>query len=294
MCFLFVHFFLAFISFENTLFKLTKTKGGKMKKYLFGSIALFLLAGGVYANTKYYSVSCVAFQPTDKNEAFARWADDLHPTELAGTHIFFAPVYLPDSAKLLEVAVWVCDSNTTNDVSLMLSNSSLSTTPAGGTIVNMSSSGSIGYQCLTDTSINPDIIDNSAFSYWLYVSFGTYGSSLKLCNVRIKYELPTAGKEETKTDTYGSLSISQNKPNPSKGVTHITYQLPKKSNVSLKIYDSTGRVVKTLVQEEQDAGPYTLMWNGTDNRSNKVTNGTYFYILESAGEILTRKVIVLQ
>ncbi|MBI4721704.1 MAG: T9SS type A sorting domain-containing protein [Candidatus Stahlbacteria bacterium] len=58
---------------------------------------------------------------------------------------------------------------------------------------------------------------------------------------------------------------------PFTNLTIISYQLPTKSRVSLKIYDITGRIVKTLVNGEKNAGSYSVSFD-----ANHLTAGIYF------------------
>jgi len=70
-------------------------------------------------------------------------------------------------------------------------------------------------------------------------------------------------------------------PNPFNPSTTITYGIPENSSVSLKIYDSSGRVVRTLVNEPKSAGWYSLQWNGTNANGNQVSTGLYFAGLQA-------------
>ncbi len=94
---------------------------------------------------------------------------------------------------------------------------------------------------------------------------------------------PLGVKEESKGNVPQKFGMSQNRPNPSSGVTNIAYQIPKKSKVSLKVYDSSGCIVRTLIDSEQDAGHYTSTWYGKDNSIQSVPNGNYFYRLNCPG-----------
>ena len=78
-----------------------------------------------------------------------------------------------------------------------------------------------------------------------------------------------------------TITLEQNYPNPFNPQTHIRYGLPASADVQLKIYDVLGRLVKTLVNNQQSAGNYKVIWNGLDNGNNQVSSGVYFYNLQA-------------
>jgi hypothetical protein len=89
--------------------------------------------------------------------------------------------------------------------------------------------------------------------------------------------------------------LFQNCPNPFNPQTTINYTLPHDGDVSLKIYSITGELVKTLVNDKQDIGYYTVLWNGKDDRNNEVASGIYFYTLQVGNEYKsTRKMLLLK
>ena len=94
------------------------------------------------------------------------------------------------------------------------------------------------------------------------------------------------------------FELYQNYPNPFNPQTTIQYQLPAAAKVTLKIYDVTGREIKTLVSREQAPGLYTIRWNGKSDRLQDATSGVYFcqMTLESTGEriVKVRKLILLK
>jgi hypothetical protein len=89
-------------------------------------------------------------------------------------------------------------------------------------------------------------------------------------------------------------SLSQNFPNPFNPTTSIKFGLRSKSNVSIKIYDVAGRLVKTLVNEVRDAGSYTVTWDGTNNHSSTVASGVYFYKMNTMEFEQTKKMVLLR
>jgi flagellar hook assembly protein FlgD len=83
--------------------------------------------------------------------------------------------------------------------------------------------------------------------------------------------------------------LYQNHPNPLHGSATISYSLPQDSQVTLSIYDITGRLVETLVNGTQQSGIHQVQWNRKDNPS-----GVYFYRLRASGFLETRKMMVVE
>jgi flagellar hook assembly protein FlgD len=84
-------------------------------------------------------------------------------------------------------------------------------------------------------------------------------------------------KHQVSAPTPDVYRLAQNYPNPFNPTTGISYDIPEKADVFIGVYNVTGQLVKTLVNEEQDAGYYKVEWNGTDEADNKVSSGVYFY-----------------
>jgi len=90
------------------------------------------------------------------------------------------------------------------------------------------------------------------------------------------------------------FSISQNYPNPFNPTTSIKYAIPQDARVSLVVYDMLGQVVKTLVDQEQEAGYYTVRWDGTNNFGSKVSSGIYIYRIVAGKYTSTMKMNLLK
>ncbi len=73
-----------------------------------------------------------------------------------------------------------------------------------------------------------------------------------------------------------------NSPNPFNPSTTIRYQLPQVSRVNLNVYNTTGQLVKTLVDAVMSAGEKSVAWNGKSNNGVNVASGVYFYQLQAA------------
>ncbi len=93
------------------------------------------------------------------------------------------------------------------------------------------------------------------------------------------------------------LALHQNYPNPFNPLTTISYDLPASAQperVRLRIVDVTGRVVRTLVDQDQAGGSYRVTWEGKDNRGENASSGIYFSVLDARGTRQTRKLVLLK
>ena len=91
-----------------------------------------------------------------------------------------------------------------------------------------------------------------------------------------------------------SYHLSNPFPNPFNPTTTISYDLPKRSQVTLGIYDLLGKQIKTLVNQSQDAGNKLAMWDGTDNLGRQVSAGVYLYQIQAGEFNQTRKMLLLK
>jgi hypothetical protein len=91
-----------------------------------------------------------------------------------------------------------------------------------------------------------------------------------------------------------AFSLDQNYPNPFNPSTTIQYSLPKQSNMSFTIYDLSGRTILTQSEYGQQAGVYTIEWNGVDRRGFGVPTGVYFARLQAGDYSKTIKMLYLK
>jgi len=91
----------------------------------------------------------------------------------------------------------------------------------------------------------------------------------------------TAGMES------GELTLSDPYPNPASTALTISYQLTQNGSVELNIYDLSGRLVETLVSGEQTAGRHSVNWD-----SSTLATGMYLIRLETAGEAITKRMVI--
>jgi len=89
--------------------------------------------------------------------------------------------------------------------------------------------------------------------------------------------------------------FSQNYPNPFSNETKIDYQLPRDCNVDLKIYNVTGRIVITLIDNDKKmAGYHTVRWDGKNEIGEDVVNGIYFYVIKAGNYNKAGKMIIIR
>jgi hypothetical protein len=93
--------------------------------------------------------------------------------------------------------------------------------------------------------------------------------------------------------------LEQNYPNPFNPETWIPFQLSQASEVIIKIYEVSGKLVRTLEIGHKNAGIYrskgrAAYWDGKDDAGEKVASGVYFYHLQAGSFHATRKLIVLK
>jgi Ca-activated chloride channel homolog len=98
----------------------------------------------------------------------------------------------------------------------------------------------------------------------------------------------TAVEENENVEMPDGFVLHQNYPNPFNPTTTIKFELPTQGHVLIKIFDLTGRLVKVLVDKEQNAGAFSVQWDGTDLFGNTVAAGVYIYQLEFVNRTGTR------
>jgi hypothetical protein len=80
-----------------------------------------------------------------------------------------------------------------------------------------------------------------------------------------------------------SYALFQNYPNPFNANTVLRFDVPRNGQVTLKIFDTLGREVRTLTDRYLQAGSYTISWNGRNNGGKETASGVYFSKLEAGG-----------
>ncbi len=100
------------------------------------------------------------------------------------------------------------------------------------------------------------------------------------------------GVQENFNQISTSYILSQNYPNPFNPHTTIGYQLPRDVHVTIKVYNTLGQEIVTLVDQQMKAGEQQVVWDGRDQRGSRATSGLYIYTIE-AGEFKEMKKMLL-
>jgi hypothetical protein len=168
-----------------------------------------------------------------------------------------------------------------------------------------------GYSDTAQVScLHPDSSTQVNFSNWQVPSNDSTIYTMTVC-IDVAFDVDTTNDCMSKTIfAYTPVGIEeknenlapnfefrlyQNKPNPFHKLTAISYQLGTDSHVSLKIFDITGKLVKTLVDEPRETGIYNVEWEGFDDTGLKAPSGIYFFRLStSTGFNQTRKLLLIR
>lgn len=97
-------------------------------------------------------------------------------------------------------------------------------------------------------------------------------------------------------DVVRAFHLRQNQPNPFNPATTIEFSVPQAGRASLKIFDSQGHLVRTLVDRDYDAASASqrAVWDGRDDAGRVVRSGVYFYKLVAGEYIASRKMLLLK
>ena len=90
------------------------------------------------------------------------------------------------------------------------------------------------------------------------------------------------------------FALDQNYPNPFNPLTHIGFGLPEDSRVEIMIYDLSGRLIRSLLNDNLEAGYRTIMWDGRDDMSRMASAGMYIAVMKANDFIDSRKMVLLK
>lgn len=147
--------------------------------------------------------------------------------------------------------------------------------------------------------VNPAVNTQLFDTNLLIASFGVdQYNELYLCvfDGKIYRFTPTATGNDPEPSVRPQIfELGQNYPNPFNPTTEIPYRLQRAAQVSIVIFDSNGKLVKTLVDSMVSAGAHTVVWDGTAADSRELSGGIYFCRLKADNSVIqTRKMVLLK
>ena len=91
-----------------------------------------------------------------------------------------------------------------------------------------------------------------------------------------------------------SFKLEQNYPNPFNPATTIQFNLNKAASVKIDIFNVEGKLVNQIVNNYRKAGTHKVLWNGTNNKGDRVASGTYFYRITNDNNVQTKKMLLIK
>jgi len=96
------------------------------------------------------------------------------------------------------------------------------------------------------------------------------------------------------TPSAPGVELYQNVPNPFNPTTRISFDLTRRENVDISVYDVKGHLVNTLFKGRLGVGPHSVTWDGTAANGASVSSGVYLYVLRASTETIARRMVLLK
>jgi len=154
--------------------------------------------------------------------------------------------------------------------------------------------------CLLHTTDGGNNWDNSYsedWGYWwddVYFTDRNHGWVIGGAGTVYKWIPDTKVTMKEKNLIPDEFILSQNYPNPFNPETKISYCLPTSGYVTIKIYDITGREIRTLVNARKASGYYNIQWDGKDNNGTNAASGIYIYSMKTSSFTQSKKMVLVR
>ena len=125
-------------------------------------------------------------------------------------------------------------------------------------------------------------------------NFSDNGGALVATIIKQKNHYITTKIVGEKSRSPLDFEILQNYPNPFNPSTTIEYQVLRSENVGIKIYDSAGKLVRTIENEAKEPGQHHVVWDGKTADGTTVASGSYYYQIKSGDFTQTKKMLLLK
>jgi hypothetical protein len=135
------------------------------------------------------------------------------------------------------------------------------------------------------------------WNYYFVKNDRSYGVHNTKYAVRLLYKslgwVPLSVKN-SQGEIPAEFALGQNYPNPFNPSTVIRFSLPTEQPVKLDVYDMTGGLVKTLINQGVRAGNMEVTWDGTNASGMKVASGMYLYRVQAGSFVAAKKMLLLK
>lgn len=116
-----------------------------------------------------------------------------------------------------------------------------------------------------------------------------YNKALSVDEVAFLFDKGVVSVEDQNGQLPETFSLLQNYPNPFNPGTRISFDLPKESQVKIKIYDMLGKEVAVLLDEVKPAGRHNIGFDGS-----KLSSGVYVYKMDTGNQVFSKKMILMK
>ncbi|MBN1480797.1 CotH kinase family protein [candidate division KSB1 bacterium] len=130
--------------------------------------------------------------------------------------------------------------------------------------------------------------------YRLDIKAGHGANIIQMAELEIYQTILTSADEMDIPEVPVDYSLAQNFPNPFNSSTRLQFSIPSGTHVKLFIHNIMGQKVKSLIDQQLEAGTHSVLWDATDDYGSPVANAVYLYTVQSELGIRTKKMVVLK
>jgi hypothetical protein len=135
-----------------------------------------------------------------------------------------------------------------------------------------------------------ELLSDSNGELWVIIGAESqFETMAEFLVANIEFAVDNLTSIEEPKEISADFEVFQNYPNPFNPSTAIEFDLPRTSEVTLKIFNILGEIVTTLVSDQLNAGSYTYQWDASN-----MPSGVYLYGLEAEGFVETKKMILMR
>ena len=130
--------------------------------------------------------------------------------------------------------------------------------------------------------------------YWAGIQFESNDPAKPIAQIPIRLLVGITGIDNESQNVPKTVQLSQNYPNPFNPTTVINYALPSRQKVEISVYNMLGQKVRSLLNDEMNAGMHQVEWDGKNSLGNQVATGIYIYQLVADGVRINKKMMLLK